>query len=155
MSVGRQKTNIVLLLRLTALQQTLKSAVKMPNHCKAVEAGVQVRHTCSCCAHAVLMLCSCCAHVVLMLCSCCAHAHAVLMLMLCSCCAVTGSHLLHRRQVHRSSPGGQIGFIQHILMRRLVVIHEVAVGHICKVLTVAMLAVLWCYHTICDEVRQE
>ena len=142
MSVGRQKTNIVLLLRLTALQQTLKSAVKMPNHCKAVEAGVQVRHTCSCCAHAVLMLCSCC-------------AHAVLMLMLCSCCAVTGSHLLHRRQVHRSSPGGQIGFIQHILMRRLVVIHEVAVGHICKVLTVAMLAVLWCYHTICDEVRQE
>ena len=119
--------------------------------------AVLMRVLCSWCDHVVIMptivLCSCCAHAVLMLCSCC--AHAVLMLMLCSCCAVTGSHLLHRRQVHRSSPGGQIGFIQHILMRRLVVIHEVAVGHICKVLTVAMLAVLWCYHTICDEVRQE
>ncbi len=64
-TVGRQKTYTVLLCRLTALQQTLKSTVKMPNHCKAVEAGMQVRHACSCCAHAVLMLCSCCAHAVL------------------------------------------------------------------------------------------
>ncbi len=40
-------------------------------------------------------------------------------------------------------------------MRRLVVIHKVAVGHVCQVLTVAMLAVLWRYHTICDQVWQE
>jgi len=123
-TVGRQKTYTVLLCRLTALQQTLKSTVKMPNHCKAVEAGMQVRHACSCCAHAVLMLCS--------------------------CCAVTGSRLLHRRQVDRFLPGGQVSLIQNILMRRLVIIHKVAVGHVCQVFTVAMLAILWRYYTICD-----
>ena len=55
-----------------------------------------------------------------------------------------------RRQVDTSLPGGQIGFIQNILMRRLIVIHKVAVGHICQVFTVAVLAVLWRNHTICD-----
>lgn len=113
-SAGK-KTNTV---RLTALQRTLKSTVELPNQCKAVEPGVQVRHACS-------------------------------------CCAITENCFVCRRKDGRSLPGGQIGFIQNILMRRLVVIHKVAVGHVCQVLTVAVLAVLWRYHTICDEIRQE
>ena len=53
------------------------------------------------------------------------------------------------------SPCGQVGLIQHILVRCLVVVHKVAVGHVGQVLTVAVLAVVRRYHTICDEVWQE
>ncbi len=53
------------------------------------------------------------------------------------------------------SPGGQISLIQDVLMRRLVVIHKVAVGHVSQVLAVAVLTVVRRHHAICDEIWQE
>ena len=68
-------------------------------------------------------------------------------------CSIAAGHSPGRHE--QSLPCREVCLVQHILVCRFVVIYKVAVGHVGQMLTVAVLAVVWGHHTICDEVWQK